>query len=118
MKNPTMQVCSDAAKQYLLDGTPPEKFIAKQKDIRAFLTVRNAKGGAEQGGVEIGRTPRWYMTTETLPPIRYVSNGNKVPKTDGARLCMKLPDTIPNDLDRTWYVQETYEILYDVGAYR
>ena len=35
MKNPTMQVCSDAAKQYLLDGTPPEKFIAKQKDIRA-----------------------------------------------------------------------------------
>ena len=53
-----------------------------------------------------------------LPPIRYVSNGNKVPKTDGARLCMKLPDAIPDDLDRTWYVQETYEILYDVGAYR
>lgn len=154
-KNPTAAICALAAAEYLKTGTKPEKFIAKQKRIEPFLSIRNIKGGGVQhqkfievddwekieprlwkststkkqvkrvsrpapfevgiGGKPFGRVARWYMTTETLPPITYVSNGNKVPKTDSAKLCLTLPPTLPVDLNRNWYVQETYEILKDLG---
>lgn len=117
MKNPTFQVCSDAAARYLLDDTPPEKFIAKQRKIQQFLSVRNVNGGGEQNGKPFGRLARWYMTTDNLPPLRYLSNGNKVPKSEGGKLCLELPAKLPPDLDKHWYVKETYQILHDIGAY-
>jgi hypothetical protein len=117
MKNPTMEVCSDAAAAYLAKGTKPEKFIRRCKDFRKFLEVRKVEGGGEQNGVPFGRIARWYMTTEVLPPLRYTGNGNKVAKTDGARICLELPQTLPADLNFDWYVKETYQILHDVGAY-
>ncbi len=56
------------------------------------------------------------MTTENLPPITYVSNGNQVPKTEGAKLCMRLPAKLPADLNRQWYIDEAYRILADLGV--
>ena len=29
---------------------------------------------------------------------------------------MKLPQEIPKDIDYTWYVNETYDILRDLGV--
>lgn len=161
-KNPTMEVCSKAARQFLIDGTKPEVFIKKQKDVRDFVAVRGVTGGGVQhlkthmvddwdqiedrqwvraawagkerapvkrksrppaveegyGGVPFGRVARWYMTTEQLPPITYVGSGNKVPKTEGAKLLMTLPERnkLPPDLDLQWYVRETYEMLNDMGV--
>lgn len=68
------------------------------------------------GGVPFGRVARWYMTREFLPPLTYEGSGNKVPKTDGAKVCMLLPDQIPPDLDRAWYIKETYSMLADMGV--
>jgi len=51
-----------------------------------------------------------------MPPISYVGSGNKVPKTEGARVCMTLPDTLPPDLDIDWYVGEAHQILSDIGV--
>lgn len=174
-KNPTMEVCSKAARQFLIDGTKPEVFIKKQKDVRDFVAVRGVTGGGVQhteeyevddwvlvldrgtkdnlwmrqdwldkgrsiddqggggavtrksrpapvvlgrGGVPFGRVARWYMTTEQLPAITYVGSGNKVPKTEGAKLLMTLPERnkLPPDLDLQWYVKETYEMLSDMGV--
>ena len=67
------------------------------------------------GGVPFGRVARWYMTREFLPPICYVGSGNKVPKTEGAKLCMVLPESLPDDLDWDWYIKETYSMLKDMG---
>lgn len=160
MKNPTMPVCSMAATQYLLDGTPPEKFIKaharKFKNFVDFTAIRNVKGGGIQhdkyemvddweliedrvwysaradrktkrvsrpapvevgvGGAPFGRVARWYMTTESLPPLTYCDSGNKVPKTEGAKICMILPTSMPKDLDIKWYIDETYNILDDIGV--
>jgi len=69
-----------------------------------------------KGGVPFGRVARWYMTKQKLPPLTYVSSGNKVPKTDGAKVCMELPTKIPSDLDFDWYINETYEILKTLGV--
>ena len=41
------------------------------------------------------------MTTERLPPITYVEIGNKVPKTEGAKLCMTLPKGQGNRMNAT-----------------
>lgn len=69
-----------------------------------------------RGGKPFGRVARWYMTTDTLPPITAVGSGNKIPKTDGAKLCMTLPDAMPKDLNHQWYIDETYSILNDLGV--
>ena len=68
------------------------------------------------GGTPFGRVARWYMSTTSQTPINYVGSGNKVPKTEGARLCMTLPDTLPADLDKAWYVRETVSMLSDMGV--
>jgi hypothetical protein len=68
------------------------------------------------GGTPFGRVARWYMTTENLPSITYVGSGNQVPKTEGSKVCMTLPSKPPADLDKQWYINETYQILKDLGV--
>ena len=158
MKNPTMQVCSDAAVAYLKDDVSPVDFIHDCEHIQDFVSIRNVKGGGVQhkktvmvddwigeprnwrrpewpdtkksetrvsrpkpvevgiGGTPFGRVARWYMTTEELPAITTVAAGSKVPKTEGAKLCMTLPDRLPSDLNKEWYVDETYAILESLGC--
>ena len=161
MKNPTMQICSDAVVAYLRDGTDIAEYIQSCDKPEDFMAIRNVKGGGVQhkkmelvddwelaedygtkenlwqspstgkyvtrksrpkpfaafsGGVPFGRVARWYMTTQSMPPISYVGSGNKVPKTEGARVCMTLPDTLPPDLDIDWYVGEAHQILSDIGV--
>lgn len=156
MKNPTMQVCSDAAVAYLKTGVKPEDYIADCENIEEFVSIRNIKGGGVQhkridvvddwegeprnwtypgmtrkaetrvsrpaprevgvGGTPFGRVARWYMTKDEIPPISYVSSGNKVAKTEGAKVCLTLPNALPADLDKDWYVREAYQILSDVGC--
>lgn len=69
-----------------------------------------------RGGVPFGRVARWYMSTKKQPPITYVDSGNKVPETDGAQLCMKLPDKLPKDLDIDWYINRAQEMLKALGV--
>ena len=156
MKNPTMEVCSRLAQDYLDIGVSPENGIKKYQEPWMYMAVRNVKGGGIQhvdyltvddweelerglwrspstdktvkrvsrpapfhrgvGGEPFGRVARWYMTTERLPPITYVSNGNQVPKTEGAKLCLTLPDKLPADLDLAWYIKETKLMLGAMGV--
>ncbi len=156
-KNPTMEVCSNMAIEYLKTGVID---ISQHKDMRDFVSVRNVKGGGiqydryievddwvltqdngnasnvwvngrgkevkrksrpkpyevGQGGEPFGRVARWYMTTKELPPLSYIDSGNRVPKTEGARLCLTLPKELPKDLDKQWYIDETQRILVDLGV--
>ena len=167
MKNPTMQVCSDMAIEYLKHGTHPQVAIYGHDDMTDFVAVRAVKGGGIQhdtfvevddwvlvddrgtkdngwmrqewldnelekapvrrksrpnpvqvglGGKPFGRMARWYMCNSSQHPINYVGSGNKVPKTDGAKVCMTLPEELPEDLDRDWYVKETLSLLADMGV--
>lgn len=154
MKNPTMDVCTKLAIDYLKTG---KMDIRQYKDIRDYVEIRNVVGGGVQhtkiklvddweeiepgqwthpgrtkkpekrksrpkprevgvGGKPFGRIARWYMTTESLPPITYVSSGNKVPSTDGAKLCLSLPKSLPKDLNLKWYETEALRILNDLGV--
>lgn len=66
----------------------------------------------------LGKAVRWYYAKTDEGFIRrliYAKNGNKVPKSDGAKALMELPDAIPQDIDLEWYVTEANRILKDVG---
>ena len=68
------------------------------------------------GGTRFGRIARWYMSVNSALPINYLGSGNKVPKTDGAKLCMNLPSSLPADIDKQWYINETISMLSDMGV--
>jgi hypothetical protein len=117
-KNPTAQVCADAVGQWLANGTPFSETISAAP-FCDFISARNVTGGGEQMGQYLGKVVRWYQSNDpALEPIRYKSNGNKVPKTEGARACMTMVDknAHPADLDYTWYRKEAIKIAIAVGC--
>jgi hypothetical protein len=117
-KNPTAQVCADAVGAWLATGTPFETTI-RNAPFRDFISARNVTGGGEQMGEYLGKVVRWYQSNDAqLEPIKYKSNGNKVPKTEGARACMTMLDPVahPADLDYSWYLKESIKIAIAVGC--
>jgi hypothetical protein len=117
-KNPTAQVCADAAGEWLARGTPFQETI-RNAPFCDFISARNVTGGGEQMGEYLGKVVRWYQSRDpALEPIKYKVNGNKVPKTEGARACMVLTDKVthPDDLDYDWYRKEAIKIAVAVGC--
>jgi hypothetical protein len=66
---------------------------------------------------ELGKTVRWYYSTQAPGPIVYARNGNNVGGSYGARPCMVLPSTLPDDIDHAWYVRTAEQMLVDIGFY-
>jgi len=114
-KNPETLICSDAVVRFLVDGTPVEKTIKECRDFRRFVAVKNVRGGGEKNGRYLGKVVRWYYPKNEAGYIAYVSSGNKVGKTDGARPIMDLPTEFPDDINYDWYINEAVEMLYDCG---
>lgn len=115
-KNPANGVCVDAVVEYLLHGTPLEDTVERCDDIRKFVNVRQVNGGAEKGGEFLGKVIRWYYAVGESGSIRYVTNGNTVPRSEGAKPLMDLPDELPDDIDYDWYIREAHGLLKDLGT--
>lgn len=117
MKNPTNLVVTQAVVAYLDKGTPMVKTITECTDIRAFLTIRTVNGGAvDQEGNLLGKAIRWYYSTSVEEPLRVAKNNNKVPRSEGARALMDLPNSFPTDINYTWYIEEAEKVLGEIGA--
>lgn len=114
-KNPQNEICNIAIVEYLTKGIEIEETITACKDITKFLSVRTVKGGAVQNNKYIGKNIRWYYVKGVKNAIFYKSNGNKVPKTDGARPLMDLPEVFPDNINYEWYINEAYDLLSDIG---
>lgn len=116
-KNPTAQVCSDAVGAWLAFGVPLGETIYNAP-FKDFISARNVTGGGKQAGKYLGKVVRWYQSKDSVEPIRYYTNDNKVAKSDGARACMTVSDfkTHPKDLDYDWYYREAIKIAVAVGA--
>lgn len=107
-KNPQAHICSKAVIDYLNLGASIRGTIACCTDIREFLCIQQVTGGAVYQGEELGRVARWYYARGSEGHFQYKLNGNKVPKSDGAKPLMKIDDynQLPDDLDYDWYVEE------------
>lgn len=64
----------------------------------------------------IGKTVRWYYAKDVQGELVYAMSGNKVPRSEGAKPCMVLPDEFPSDIDYDWYIKESVKILEQIGA--
>lgn len=122
MKNPTLPVCSEAVGKWLSEGTPFEETLKaayKRQHMPDWLAARNVTGGGQQNGKFVGKVVRWYLSTDEVnTPLTYVTNGNKIPKTEGVRACMVYDPAapLPEDLDYNSYLKETVRIAADLGA--
>jgi hypothetical protein len=115
-KNPQNEICSIAVSDYLSKGTSCAQTIHDCNDIRKFLTVRTVNGGAVKDGIVLGKAVRWYYAKGETGSIHYLKNNNTVPRSEGAKPLMDLPDEFPNDVDYKWYEDECKEILLSLGA--
>lgn len=69
----------------------------------------------------LGKVVRFYIGRNAVGALHYMvlnkSGGrNKVPSSDGAVPVMQLPDTLPSDIDYSFYINEANSILKDLGA--
>jgi hypothetical protein len=117
-KNAESLVCADAVLNLLAHNLPVRETIERCKDIRRFTTVRRVNGGAEKNGVYIGKVIRWYYAKGCPGPISYITNGNTVAKSEGAKPLMDLPPQFPADIDFDYYVNAAEDILSDIAYYR
>lgn len=117
-KNPDAYICSMAVMQFLKNGKPLADTITECKDFRRFVSVKKVEGGAQKAGQFLGKTVRWYYAKGETGTINYVTTGNTVGKTEGAKPCMDLPDEFPLDIDYNWYINEASAMLFDLGFYK
>ena len=114
-KNPVTTVCIEAVEALLTKNVPIQDTIRSCKDIRKFIVVRKVKKGAVKNGEYLGESIRWYYAMNQEGEMVYASSGNKVPRSDGARPLLSLPDQFPEDVDFDWYEKEADSILRDIA---
>lgn len=114
MHNPNHNVCADAVLDYILTGTSIEQHIYNETDIRNFVTVITAKGGATWCGEYLGKVVRYIWSTEGDVILK--KSGAKVPRSEGCRPLMYLPNTLPDDIDYARYIKEAYYMLANLGV--
>ena len=117
-KNPETLICTDALLRFVKNKTPIEETIKACRDITRFVSVRKVEGGAQKNGKFLGKVIRWYYSSEEFETINYVKNGNIVPKSEGAKPLMDLPDEFPSDIDYAAYTKIANDMLFDIGYYK
>lgn len=114
--NPNMLICKDAIEAFLSKGMPIEQTVNECEDVRRFVIVQNVVSpGAAFRNEYLGKVVRYVKSKTSRDCIQYVASGNKVANSDNALPLMDLPDSIPSDLDRQFYIDKCIEILYDIG---
>ena len=104
-KSPAMTIVSEAVIAYCTEGIEFSETLRACDDIRKFINVRTVNGGAMWRDQYLGRVVRWVYAPDGSR-ISYKKNGDKVPKSDGARVLQTLPEEIPSDIDYAQYAAE------------
>ena len=90
----------------------------RPKKPREFLTIERPSDDAYY----LGKVVRYYWSRNPGGIYESVPNEatgtyKKVPKADGSAECMRLPDTLPGDIDYARYIEEANQIVRDYGYY-
>lgn len=97
------------------------KYFAPNSESKNPMTVNAAYTKAKKilttpkRRDKLGKVIRWYYAEGEKNAIYYMKSLNKVPKSDGAVPCMDLPDSIPENLNYDWYINEARKLLNETG---
>lgn len=118
MKNPEFTIVSDAVAAYLSGAKPIEETVRLCRDVTKFVAIRRVDGGAVWREQYLGKTVRFYYSTDVAQAecIAYAKNKNKVPRSNGARPAMTLPAEFPGDVHYDRYIAMAREALKDMGV--
>jgi hypothetical protein len=118
MKNPQFEIVSDAVALHLAGKADYKDTIRNCRDMNKLVMVRQVSGGAVWRGQSLGKAVRFYYSTDVMPDetINYAKNTNKVPQSDGAKPCLDLPDTFPDDVDFERYVGMAKMVFRQLGV--
>lgn len=86
--------------------------ITEDRAFQVAIDALSTNGPTEY----VGKTVRWYYGKDVPGKLVYAMSGNKVPRSEGAKPCMILPDEFPDDIDHDWYIGEAIKILEAIGA--
>lgn len=109
--NPTCDVCQEAVIAYLATGTPVAETIRNCNDFRKFIEVRRVTGGAVKNGEYLGTAIRWYYAVGEEGAIINAKNGYDVPRSQGAKPCMVLPEGMAPDINYDYYIARATKML-------
>lgn len=85
---------------------------ATNDEVRAsYATLRDRTLAQAQ---YLGKAVRWYYAVGSQGCI-ITPAGGLVARTEGCAPMMELTDTLPDDIDREWYVREAVSLLADLG---
>ncbi len=115
-KNPQTPICAEAVIAYLTKDVPVDHTVRDCRDISKFIALRTVTGGAIKDDLPLGKAIRWYYAEGEKGAIHYATNGNTVPRSNGAKPLMDLPEHFPADVDYDWYIKECEEMLMAIGA--
>ena len=116
-KNPDFAIVSEAIASQLSGGKSAADVINGCEDLLKFVTVRRVTGGAVWRGEKLGKAVRFYYSTGFgTEQIEYATSSNKVPKSDGARPAMDMPDVFPDDVDKQRYIEIARKAMVGMGA--
>lgn len=63
----------------------------------------------------LGVAIRWYYAKDREDfELVYAKNGNRVPRSEGCKPCMDLPEEFPEDMNFDWYINETNKVLKQI----
>ena len=114
-KNPAGAIIGKAVSEYFAKGTPVEETVNNEEDMKMFMFIRKVEGGCiDQKKQPVGKVVRWYIAKGEFHPLRYESNNNKVPDTDGARIFMDLTVPFPEDIDRQYYIRKAKDLIKNI----
>lgn len=114
-KNPTNEICVDAVLALLTTGAPIRDTVQGCTDVSKFVSVRTVSGGSVKDGEYLGKAIRWYYAAGEQGVIISAKSGNTVPRSQGARPLLELPNQLPSDIDYDWYIAEAERMLVDIG---
>lgn len=117
------RIVRDAAMAYLLHGTDPAETVGKEADPVAFLFYQRAKNGGDLhcGDKALGKTARWYVSTDGQPIKRKNPDGSfdTIPNAHKAALALDITGwTVAGmpSLDRAYYVSAAWDLIRESGA--
>ncbi len=117
------RVIRNAAIAYLLHGIDPSETVANEKDAVAFLFYQRAKNGGDlhAGEQMLGKTARWYVTTDGVALRRKNPDGtfDTIPNGHHIGLALditgKTAETLAG-LDRSYYVRAAQELAAETAV--